>query len=109
MLYRDPDFEAEALIPAFIGTTVSFCVFSVLMFLVTSHYAFDPLFVTPTGLTFDDPLLLAPLALLLAGLTVVVIDARFGAVGFAGLADAAVVEHVLLVHLLGQVNRIIVR
>ncbi len=48
-------------------------------------------------------LLLAPLALLLAGLTVVVIDARFGAVGFAGLADAAVVEHVLLVHLLDHI------
>ena len=64
VLYRDPDFEAEALIPAFIGTTVSFSVFSVLMFLITSHYAFDPLFVTPAGLTFDDPLLLAPLTVL---------------------------------------------
>ena len=48
-------------------------------------------------------LLLAPLALLLTGLAVVVVDAHFGAVSFAGLAYAAVVEHVLLVHLLGYI------
>ena len=69
VLYRDPDFEAEALIPAFIGTTVSFSVFSVLMYFITEHYAFDPLFTTPAGLTFNDPLLLAPLTVLAAAMS----------------------------------------
>ncbi len=64
VLYRDPEFEAEALIPAFIATTVSFSVFSVLMFFLTGHYAFDPLFFTPAALAFDKPVLLLPLTVL---------------------------------------------
>jgi len=68
VLYRDPDFESEALVPAFIGTTVAFSVFSLLFDLGS----FNPLFEVPRGdLTYAKPLLLLPpltvLALAMAG------------------------------------------
>jgi len=56
VLYRDPDFEAEALIPAFISTTIAYCVFCLV-------FGFTPLFeVSPQ--IFDNPILLAPLGVL---------------------------------------------
>ena len=59
VLYRDPDFEAENLIPAFIATTSAYCVFSL-------AFGFDALFIVPQ-VEFDDPrllLLLLPLSVL---------------------------------------------
>ncbi len=56
VLYRDPDFEAEALIPSFISTTVAYCVFCL-------HFGFAPLF-DVGAVKFDNPLLLAPLTVL---------------------------------------------
>ena len=66
VLYRDPDFEAEALIPCFIATAVSYCVFNILMLYLVEALAFQPLFETPEGLTFDRPFLLLPLMALAA-------------------------------------------
>jgi len=56
VLYRDPDFEAEALIPSFLSTTVAYCVFCL-------AYGFDTLF-TVKETAFDNPMLLGPLAIL---------------------------------------------
>ncbi len=63
VLYRDPDFEAEALIPAFISTSIAYCVFCV-------AFGFEPLFVVEV-IRFDQPSLLLPLTVL-AGVMVVV-------------------------------------
>lgn len=61
VLYRDPEFEAENLIPAFIATTVSFSVFS----LGFGVDAFKPLFAVMPDLSFTRPFsLLLPLAVL---------------------------------------------
>ncbi|NLW51079.1 MAG: chloride channel protein [Candidatus Brocadiaceae bacterium] len=71
VLYRDEDFEAEALIPAFISCTVAYCVFGfVTTYGFGSPSGFSPLLAVQPGLVFDNPLLLAPLALL-AGCMVV--------------------------------------
>lgn len=56
VLYREPDFETEAMIPAFISTTMAYCVFSLV-------FGFEPLF-TVHAMKFDNPLLLGPLAVL---------------------------------------------
>ena len=63
-LYRDPDFEAEALIPAFISTTVAYSVFGIISNLAFGHNAFGPLFSLAPGVGFNDPVLLLPLAVL---------------------------------------------
>lgn len=68
VLYRDPDFEAEALIPAFIATAVSFCTFGLGILLLTGETAFHPLFAIPDGIRFDEPLLLLPLMVLAAAM-----------------------------------------
>ncbi len=62
VMYLDPDFEAEALIPAFISTTVAYSVFS----FVFGAVAFQPLFSVDTeALKYTKPfLLLGPLAAL---------------------------------------------
>jgi CIC family chloride channel protein len=57
VLYRDADVEAEALMPAFIANTVAYCVYCL-------AFGFQTLFTIPTGLTFDNPLLLLPLTVL---------------------------------------------
>src|SRR5690606_6983581 len=44
VLYRDPDFEAEALIPAFIATTIAYSVYSIMY----GFGSFDPLFEVPS-------------------------------------------------------------
>jgi len=61
VMYRDLDFEAENLIPAFIATTVAYTVFSIPF----GAEAFDPLFDVNPNLEFVRPLpLLLPLAVL---------------------------------------------
>ena len=61
VLYRDPDFEAEALIPAFIATTVAYATFS----LAYGLGGFHPLFSVGVDLATAQPLhLIPPLALL---------------------------------------------
>ncbi len=65
VLYRDEDFEAEALIPAFISCTAAYCVFGLIgkyCFGVAS--GFEPLFSVAQGLKFNNPMLLAPLTVL---------------------------------------------
>ena len=57
VLYRDPEFESEALIPSFVATTVAYCVFSL-------AFGFEPLFDIPANLSFERPLLLLPLTVL---------------------------------------------
>jgi len=64
VLYRDPDFEAEALIPAFIATAVAYCVLGLIMGLAFGFDTFGPLFSVMPGLNFDNPALLIPLAAL---------------------------------------------
>jgi len=56
VLYRDPDFEAEALIPSFISTTIAYCVFCL-------AFGFKPLFEVQV-LGFNQPMLLLPLTVL---------------------------------------------
>ena len=64
VLYRDPDFEAEALIPSFIACTVAYCVFSLILGLTLGLNAFHPLFVVTAEIHFENPALLGPLAIL---------------------------------------------
>ena len=56
VLYRDPDFEAEVLIPSFISTAIAYCTFCL-------AYGFEPLFEVKV-INFNQPLLLLPLTLL---------------------------------------------
>lgn len=56
VLYRDPDFEAEALIPSFISTTIAYCVFCL-------AFGFQPLFEVQ-AIAFTQPALLMPLTVL---------------------------------------------
>ncbi len=56
VLYREPDFEAESLLPAFIASTVAYCVFCL-------AFGFKTLFLVQ-AMTFDNPLLLLPLTVL---------------------------------------------
>ncbi len=56
VLYREPDFEGEALIPSFISTTIAYCIFSLV-------FGFEHLF-SVKPLSFNNPLLLGPLAIL---------------------------------------------
>ena len=67
VLYRDPDFEAENLIPSFIATTVAFSVFTIPFGLE----AFEPLFAVDQDLTFTRPLpLLLPLSMLAVAMAI---------------------------------------
>lgn len=61
VLYIEPDFEAEALLPAFMATTVASSVFGMV-------FGFEPLF-RMAPMSFTDPLLLLPLTAL-AGMMV---------------------------------------
>jgi CIC family chloride channel protein len=79
VLYRDPDFEAEALIPAFIATAVAYSVFS----LAYGFGAFQPLFHVDTAtLALTKPLILLPwlaiLAIAMAGMSYLFIRALHG-------------------------------
>ena len=62
VLYRDPDFEAENLIPAFMSTTVAYSVYSLV-------YGFEPLFEVGR-LHFHDPYMLMPLTVLAVALVI---------------------------------------
>lgn len=71
VLYRDPDFESEVLIPAFISTTLAYCVFNILMGFFTAKLGihFEPYLplmalAAVDTLKFDHPLLLLPLTVL---------------------------------------------
>ncbi len=64
VLYTDPDFEAESLIPAFFATTIAYCVFS-------RAFGVAPVFQLAALPKFNQPLLLLPLTVL-AGVIVVV-------------------------------------
>jgi len=63
VLYRDPDFEAENLIPAFIATSVAYCVFNFTLLVAfdAEAEAFQPLFEIAEDMHFNNPLLLLPL------------------------------------------------
>ncbi len=56
VLYRDPDFEAENLIPAFFATTVAYNVYSM-------AFGFKPLFEVQ-AMQFNNPYLLMPLTMM---------------------------------------------
>ncbi|MEX0741960.1 MAG: chloride channel protein, partial [Phycisphaeraceae bacterium] len=78
VLYRDPDFESEALISAFIATVVAYCTFNVVMAVLTSvvgmpFEGFVQLFDVAAGIRCRDPLLLLPLT----GLVVVMVAASW--------------------------------
>lgn len=80
VLYRDADFEAEALIPAFISTTVAYCIFNVFVSITGAMGGFDydgfgHLFAVSDELRFRNPLMLAPLTML--ALVAVVASALF--------------------------------
>ncbi len=70
VLYRDPDFETEALIPAFISTTVAYSVFSAATAMLFHRSAFMPLFTGPQDVQFTDPSLLLPLTVLAAAMVI---------------------------------------
>lgn len=73
VLYRDPDFEAEALIPALIATTIAYCTFNVLLHVTVGFDGFGHLFSVSPDIYFRDPLLLGPLT----GLAVVMAGASY--------------------------------
>ncbi len=62
VLYSEPDFEAEALIPSFISTTIAYCIFSLV-------FGFEPLFAVEPA-QFNNPLLLIPFAVLAGIMTI---------------------------------------
>jgi CIC family chloride channel protein len=86
VLYADPDFEAEALIPAFIACTIAYCVFSLTINLAfmaagTQFDAFQPLFGVFADLEFKQPKLLLPLtglALVMVGMSWVYVRCFYG-------------------------------
>ncbi len=86
VLYRDEDFEAEALMPAFISCTAAYCVFGlVARYAFGVRNAFEPLFVVSPGLKFANPMLLVPLTLLALAM---VVASRLYVKSFYGLQKA---------------------
>jgi len=57
VLYRDPDFEHEVLVPSFISSIVAYSIFG-------SIFGFHPLFLTPPDFAFHHAALLLPFMLL---------------------------------------------
>ncbi len=74
VLYRDPDFEAEALIPSFMATTVAYCVYNIILGVVfhADQAIYQPLFSVAGGesIRFRDPLLLLPITVLALVMTI---------------------------------------
>ena len=65
VLYRDEDFEAEALIPAFISCTMAYCTYGLCtLYISGTRMGFEPIFTIQSGLKFNNPLLLIPLTVL---------------------------------------------
>lgn len=81
VLYRDPDFEAQALIPAFIATTVAYSTFS----LAYGLGGFHPLFAVGVDLASARPLHLIPpltvLAIAMSALSLVYVRVFYGVEG----------------------------
>jgi chloride channel protein, CIC family len=82
VLYRDEDFEAEALIPAFISCTAAYCVYGLIVQYVLGFASgFHHIFTIQPDLAFDNPLLLGPvtvLALLMAGAAILYVRTFYG-------------------------------
>jgi chloride channel protein, CIC family len=82
VLYRDEDFEAEALIPAFISCTAAYCVYGLIVQYVLGFASgFHHIFTILPGLKFDNPLLLGPvtvLALVMAGAAILYVRTFYG-------------------------------
>lgn len=82
VLYRDPDFETESLIPAFIATTISYSVFSSAF----GFDAFEPLFNVATELENVQPMRLflpfAVLAIVMAAASFFYVRTFYGLAGF---------------------------
>jgi CIC family chloride channel protein len=77
VLYRDPEFESEVIIPAGISSVVAYCVFCL-------AFGWGSLFESPP-VTFQNPLELGPylvLALVLVGTGIVYIKMFYGTVKF---------------------------
>jgi len=73
VLYRDPEFEAEVLIPAGISSVVAYCLFCLV-------FGWGTLFHSP-DFTFNNPLELGPyiiLALVLSGISFCYVSAFYG-------------------------------
>ena len=56
VLYRGPDQEHEVFVPAFLTSTVAYCIFAAI-------FGFQPLFITP-DYRFDKPVMMIPYAIL---------------------------------------------
>jgi len=77
VLYRDPEFESEVIIPAGISSVVAYCVFCLV-------FGWGSLFNSP-HFKFQNPLELGPYAVLsivLAGVGIFYIKAFYGTIGF---------------------------
>ncbi len=77
VLYRDPEFESEVIIPAGISSVVAYCVFCLV-------FGWGSLFESPP-FRFQNPLELGPylvLALVLVGTSIVYVQMFYGAVKF---------------------------
>ncbi len=65
VLYRDEDFESQAIIPSFIACAVAYCVYGLMaVYVFGQPSGFDHIFDIAPHLAFDNPLLLGPLAVL---------------------------------------------
>ncbi len=77
VLYRDPEFESEVIIPAGISSVVAYCLFCLV-------FGWGSLFASPAGIGFMNPMELGPyiiLALVLSGLGFVYVKTFYGVTG----------------------------
>ncbi|RJP85248.1 MAG: chloride channel protein [Desulfobacteraceae bacterium] len=77
VLYRDPDFESEVIIPAGISSVIAYCIFCMV-------FGWGSLFETPPDMVFENPLELGPyivLAFVLAVAGVLYIKTFYGITG----------------------------
>jgi len=78
VLYRDPEFESEVIIPAGISSVVAYCLFCLV-------FGWGSLFESPPNFVFRNPLELGPylvLALVLAGIGFFYVKFFYGVIGF---------------------------
>ncbi|MCB9878497.1 MAG: chloride channel protein [Planctomycetes bacterium] len=68
ILYRDAELESEAVIPAFLASTVAYCVFCGSLALTGSPDAFNTLFLLQDGFRFEHVVEMVPYTLLAVGL-----------------------------------------
>ena len=81
VLYRDADFEAEAMIPSFIASTTAYCVYGLFMQNLLGIPGFRHMFDIIPGLRFNSPALLGPLgvmALVVAAASVLYVRTFYG-------------------------------